>query len=126
MRRHDPFGELATMWADQARGAASRMSQSLSAELGTITATGLQLDRFKHELPDYLVAEYLTLDEPDFTTTEQDGTHTDSDGDSDPAHTHQVKTPSKLLPLHPGDRVLAIPVNDGQDYVVIARVVPNG
>lgn len=126
MRKHDPFGELASLMEGRARGAAGRIAQGISAELGTITATGLQLDRFKHELPDYLVAEYLTLDKPDFTATENDGAHMDSDGDNDPAHTHQVKTPDKLLPLQPGDRVLAVPVNDGQDYVVVARVVANG
>ncbi|MDD3927175.1 MAG: hypothetical protein PHT33_11025 [bacterium] len=126
MRRHDPFGELASIMDSRARGAAGRMSQDLSAELGTITATGLQLDRFKHELPDYLVAEYLTLDEPDFTETESDGAHSQPDAGYGGAHSHQVKTPDKLLPLHAGDRVLAIPVNDGQDYVVVARVVPNG
>jgi hypothetical protein len=126
MRRHDPFGELASMLETQARSASDRKAQSLSAELGTITATGLQLDRFKYELPDYLVSEHLCLDEPDFTTTESDGAHSQPDAGYGGAHTHQVKTPDTLLPLHPGDRVLAIPVNDGQDYVVVARVVPNG
>ena len=87
-------------------------TSAVSAELGTITANGLKLDRFKYEIQDYLVAEYLIM--PPTITTEISG----SDG-----HTHMIKTPEQLQPLKEGDRVLAVPVNGSKDFVVIAKVV---
>ena len=87
-------------------------TSAVSAELGTITTNGLKLDRFKYEIQDYLVAEYLIT--PTTITTEISG----SDG-----HTHMIKIPEQLQPLKEGDRVLAVPVNGGRDFVVIAKVV---
>ena len=94
----NPYKELARLIDDRAKRGITMATSAVSAELGTITANGLKLDRFKYEIQDYLVAEYLTL--PD-----------------------SIGLPEQLSPLKPGDRVLAIPVNGGKDFVVIARVV---
>jgi uncharacterized protein YebE (UPF0316 family) len=50
-------------------------------ELGTITSTGLKLDSFKKEIKDYMVLDYLTIN----NTTD---------------------LPNQLRPLSSGDRVL--------------------
>lgn len=121
----DPFKELARAIDQRAKQQAGRVFLSLQPELGTITATGLKLDRFKHEIRGYLVADYLTMATDFFTTTELDsGGHPQYTGDG--IHDHQIVTPEQLKPLAPGDRVLALPVNGCQDFVVIARVVSTG
>lgn len=94
----NPYKELARLIDDRAKRGITMATSTVSAELGTITASGLKLDRFKYEIRDYLVAEYLTL-------------------------TDSIGLPEQLKPLKPGDRVLAVPVNGGKDFVVIARVV---
>lgn len=120
----DPFKELASVLTDNAGKQAGKAALGMSPELGTITVTGLKLDRFKHELKDYLMAEYLMMPADFFTTTElNSGAHAQYTGDG--RHDHKVITPQQLKPLTPGDRVMALPVNGGQDFVVIARVVPN-
>lgn len=101
---------------------AGRAVIGLQPELGTITSTGLKLDRFEHEIRDYLMAEHLAMPADFFTTTElNSGAHTQQTGDG--RHDHSIITPGQLKPLAEGDRVLAVPVNNGQDCVVIARVV---
>ncbi len=90
------------------------VTSTLSAELGTITSSGLKLDRFKYEIQDYLVAEYLTVPADYMAQT-----------DVADLHNHKVITPKELLPLSPGDRVLAIQVNGGKDFIVVARVIPH-
>lgn len=126
---NDPYKQLVSMIETLIGKHVARAAAGITCELGTITATGLKLDGFKHEIRKYLVSEHLTLDEPDFTATENDGAHGPSCGDcggiGGAAHTHKVKTPKQLFHLHPGDRVLVAPVHHGQDFVVIARVVPN-
>lgn len=107
----DPFKEMANMFDNRAKEHAAR-AFIFAPELGMLTQSGLKLDNFKHEIKSYLVAEYLKLDGTDMTTTEFVADHE-----------HGVKTPSQLRPLAAGDRVLAVPVNGGRDFVVIARVV---
>ncbi|OKP91334.1 hypothetical protein [Paenibacillus sp. P32E] len=99
------------------------------AEMGTITVSGLKLDSFKHEIQDYLVAGWsVRLSMPAYTLS---GTINSSSGSG--AATFNV--PAKEIEdvqvdmaagLQPGDRVLTIPVNGGNDVVVICRVVDNG
>lgn len=108
----NPYKELAQLIDDRAKRGITMATSAVSAELGTITANGLKLDRFKYEIQDYLVAEYLIT--PTTIATEISG----SDG-----HTHMIKIPEQLQPLKKGDRVLAVPVNGGRDFVVIAKVV---
>ena len=121
----DPLKNLANSINTMAVRAASTAVTGVPCELGTITATmGLKLDRFRHEIQDYLVSEHLVLAKPDFTDTETDGAHSQPDAGYGGAHAHKVITPSELRPLGSGDRVLAAPVNGGQEYIVVARVVP--
>ena len=122
----DPFSELFGLLNAQMSDRAKKEMEGTwtTGELGTMTDDlGLKLDRYKHVINDYLISHHLTLAEPDMTKTEVDGSHSDPIGGT---HSHQVITPIQLLPLHPGDRVLAIPVNGGQDFVITARVVPRG
>ena len=124
--QEDPYGELFGMLGQQMAASAEEALKNgwLSAELGTMTTDlGLKLDRYKHVINDYMLSHHLTLAEPDMTKTEVDGSHADPVGGT---HSHQVITPIQLLPLHPGDRVLVLPVNGGQDFVITARVVPRG
>ena len=122
--------------------------QGSVAELGTIMDTyGLLLDNFKHVIPEYLVSEHLCTKKPGLTQTgtndqlvsqimDGDGNVsttllTDTGGTITPnqhthdrlSHSHQVVNPAELYTLSPGDRVLVLPVNGGQDYVVVARIV---
>lgn len=117
------FGMLGSQMSESAKGAIK--DGWATAELGTMTGDmGLKLDRFKQVIYDYLLSHHLTLAEPDFTDTETVG---GGGGDAEFApHSHPVITPTQLLPLHPGDRVLVMPVNGGQDFVITARVVPKG
>jgi hypothetical protein len=77
--------------------------------LGTISGDmSLMLDNeIKIPSGDYLVAEYLTMQEDYFTNTES---------------AEKVLTPQALKPLKPGDRVICLPLLDGDDIVVIGRV----
>lgn len=124
--RENPFEELAIMIRENNNADIGEAVKGgwLQRELGTMTdGLGLKLDRFKHIITDYLISDHLTLAEPNMTRTQVDGSHADPIGGT---HSHQVITPKQLLPLHPGDRVLVAPVNDGQDFVIVARVVPRG
>jgi hypothetical protein len=112
-----PFREAMSLITGRIDEAAAGEAKLASCELGYILDDySLKLDRLKTPLKDYLVAHYLTLQEPDFTQTETACGHC--------PHDHQVKTPQQLYHLHPGDRVLAVPVNGQQDFVVVARVMP--
>jgi hypothetical protein len=134
----DPVKQLARALAGTRAKAEGRQAALYGAELGTITATGLKLDRFKHEIRKYLVSHHLTLDEPYHTVVEPDTGHHGHGPSGSPdvsdhehpasegAHNHRVVNPNPLLPLHPGDRVLVIPVNEGREFVVVARVVVHG
>ena len=73
----------------------------LGVEFGTMTETGLQLDNFKHEITDYKVLDYLTIDKDYFAQTDTAGTD---------SHSHKVITPEGLKPLKSGDRVLVAQV----------------
>jgi len=131
----DPFRQLAAELERRMAGKAAGALAGIPCELGTITSSGLKLDSFKHEIRDYLVADWLAkIHLPAFTVS---GTQTgleDSLGGSvvgtanwscQPAEIDEVHV--EVLPdLKPGDRVLAIPVNGGQDVIVICKVVPNG
>lgn len=120
---NNPFGRMAKLLDDRMQDHARQSLTWVPALLGTITSSGLKLDIYKHEITDYLVSEHLTLDLPDFTTTESDGAHTQPGASYGGEHSHQVVTPSKLRPLGVGDRVLVQPVNNGQTFVIVARVV---
>jgi len=135
----DPFKQLAGIIAGQAKKAAGQALSGVPCELGTITASGLKLDTFKYEIQDYLVAEWMAkISLPAFFFVGTQTSPVDEQGNNLPGATTSQRTRYNLQEkeiepvtiefkpqLQPGDRVLAIPVNGGQDAVVIAKVVPN-
>lgn len=63
----DPYKSLAAVFRQQMAGYAKDMLSGMSTELGTITASGLKLDHFKHEIKSYWVADFpVTLEIPAF------------------------------------------------------------
>ena len=124
--KKNPFKALAGVIDGQSQKRAQQaVKRSWAAsELGTIVAGGLKLDNFGPVIQRYQVLHYLTLAEPDFVNTENVA---GGGGDAEFAsHNHPVITPVQLLPLHVGDRVLVAPVDNGQNFIVIGRVVPGG
>jgi hypothetical protein len=145
----DPFKSLAATIENQMRKHAQSAVFWAPSILGTITATGLKLDNFKHVIKNYLVADW-TLDgelEGDWNVPAHDETgeivlpsipgilHAGSVEGTYPvtykfaawSFTGEITTHKfnfHLKPqLLPGDRVLVAPVNNGQDFVVISKVV---
>lgn len=86
---------------------------SNSLVLGTITTTGLKLDDFKYEIANYLVLDYLKLNDSYST---ENTTCTSS-------HSHEFKTPNNLLSIKPGNRVLVARI--GNECIVVGRVTSN-
>lgn len=121
----DPFKRLKSKLDSKMQRQISSETSGKFGELGTVTATGIKLDNFKHEIKDYLIADYLTLPN-DFMTAVEPGKGEHDLPSHDYAHDHNVVTPKQLKPLKPGDRVLVIPVAGGQEFVIIARVVVPG
>lgn len=133
----DPFKSLAGIIATEAKKAAGAAVQGLPCELGTITASGLKLDSFKHEIKTYLVAEWMAkISLPVFFFVGTGTAPVDDQGNSLPGavtsdqtrydmrakEIDQVKIEIKP-DLQPGDRVLVISINSGQNHVVVAKVV---
>ncbi|MNJ35440.1 hypothetical protein D3C77_301770 [compost metagenome] len=134
---NDPFEEVAKSLKGQIAKGAGEALAGVSAELGTITETGLKLDNFKDEIQDYLVADFLTtLHLPAFWLI---GTTVQPDAEDEPVGTPSQRTrfdfEATLIEevrvnladgLMPGERVLVIPTNGGVDFVVMCRVVNGG
>lgn len=134
----DPYKGLASILDARISGIASTAIAGLSCELGTFTGSGLVLDSFKHEIQDYLVADWLvkvhfTLP---FKLLGKATSPVDDQGNNLPgASTSQLTrydfNPGQVeavrLELKPGlkagDRVLAVPVNGGREAVIICKVV---
>lgn len=136
----DPFKQFADVLEERMAGHAGRALSGVPCELGIITASGLKLDSFKHEVHDYLVADWLVkIHFPAFSLIGTATSPVDDQGNDLPGATTTPLTRYDFrsrevddvrlelkVGLQPGDRVLAVPVNGGQDAVVIAKVVPNG
>lgn len=125
----DPYGQLASsLYASMNKQTRQAMG-GVGAVLGTITSTGLKLDDFKHELQDYMVAELPgMLSLPRYTangTVTLGGQQQDMTFD---AEENEVEDTLFELGkgLKPGDRVLAVRVNSGNDVVVVCKVVSSG
>ncbi|NQX66811.1 hypothetical protein HQN90_11820 [Paenibacillus alba] len=127
----NPYKKLATTLDNRMSGHAASAITGLPAELGTMTAGGLKLDRFKHEIADYYVADWMAkLHLPAFTLggtvtglTSGSGAVT---GQGTFAFGESEVEDVRLEFQHglkSGDRVLAIPINDGNDVVIICKVV---
>lgn len=104
------FNELAREIKGGTNKAIDNALSSLGVGFGTITSSGLKLDKFKYEIKDYMILDYLNL--KDEYTTEATGTYT---------HSHVFKTPDNLKALKEGDRVLVATV--GNEFIVVGRVI---
>ncbi|BBI31458.1 hypothetical protein [Cohnella abietis] len=136
----DPFKKLVTTLESRLSGIAAKSLSGIPSELGTITGSGLKLDSFKYEIPDYMVAEWVTqLQLPAFSLVGTTTTPVDESGENEggaassqlirfdfnKTELNEVRL-NWLAGMKPGDRVLAIPVNGGKDAVVICKVVSSG
>ncbi|MEW6540563.1 MAG: DUF2577 family protein [Bacillota bacterium] len=133
----NPFKEIAGIIQGQAAGQAAAALQGVPLELGTIRASGLKLDSFKHEIKDYLVADWtVTLHLPAHAKIGTMTSPVDENGNPEPGTSTseltrfdfaEIEIPGVRVDfragLKPGDRVLVAPIHGGQDYVVIAKVV---
>jgi hypothetical protein len=107
----DVFNEISRTMNNNTNNVVGAATLSTGNVLGTITETGLLLDNFKYEFTDYLVLDYLKLD---------DSYRTESTSCT-VSHNHEFKTPHHLKKLKVGDRVLV--AQFGANNVVIGRVV---
>lgn len=128
----DPFKQLTSLLDMRISERASNAITGIPSELGTITATGLVLDSFKHEVQDYLVAEWFgtahfpSIQAKGKVTGLRDGEGRPVTGDAsysfDAFNVEDLRLELKAG-LKPGDRVLAVPINGGNDAIVICKVV---
>lgn len=109
----DVFNEIARAMHKNTHKAINGAIEGTGLTLGTITETGLLLDNFKHEFAEYMVLDYLKL---------EDSYSTESAGN--PSHSHEIKTPENIKRIKAGDRVLV--AQFGADNVIVGRVVSNG
>ncbi|MGW8823632.1 hypothetical protein SAMN04488688_102139 [Paenibacillus sp. cl141a] len=125
----DPYGQLASSLYASLNKQTRQAMGGVGAVLGTITSTGLKLDDFKHELQDYMVAELPgMLSLPRYTAA---GTATLGGQPQEMTFDVEENEVEDTLfelgkGLKPGDRVLAVRVNSGNDVVVVCKVVSSG
>lgn len=141
--------ELANILDKRMRQHATGALMGALCVLGTITANGVKLDDFKHEITDPLYAEWnVKLQLPGFFLL---GTETCMPAEGPVGVGASVDSSGALLPgagtrgltkytfasdqivdqvklelkpdLQAGDRVLVIPINGGQDCVILCKVV---
>ncbi|EOS57665.1 hypothetical protein [Paenibacillus barengoltzii] len=127
---NDPYAALAVSLRENAARKAAEVLTGATAELGTVTGTGLKLDSFKYEIQDYYVAEFPgILKLPELKMTGEVRGLRDSGGGGVEGQGQFTFMPSETkdavlsLKLQPGDRVLALPLNGGNDAIVLCRVV---
>lgn len=110
----DPYKEIAQMIDNRSKKNSRYAVMGIGSDLGAITSRmELKLDNFKHPISDYMVSEHLKMDPYFFTDVEKNSG----------SHSHRVITNKELKPLGPGDRVIVLLINGGQEHVVVARVV---
>ncbi|MEK3733671.1 MULTISPECIES: hypothetical protein [Paenibacillus] len=122
----DPYGQLASSLFSSFHKQTRQALSGVGAVLGTITSTGIKLDDFKHELQEYMVAELPGLLSLSRRTVE--GAMSWEGGQSAVSlELEEAELEDTLLKLNqglqPGDRVLAVRVNGGNDVVVVCKVV---
>nr|WP_322902955.1 hypothetical protein [Paenibacillus sp. SGZ-1009] len=135
MSKKDPYGHFADVMRSTMSQHTQQAISGLGAVLGTITASGVKLDDFKHEIQDYMIAELpglLELPQRIYTGS----VHPQGQGSfhggvslSDYAFDASAVQQSVLHVQHglkPGDRVLALRVNSGNDVVIVCKVVNAG
>lgn len=133
----DPFKSLVATLESRFSGIAAKSLSGVPSELGTITGSGVKLDSFKYEIPDYYVADWVAeLELPAFSlvgtmTAPVDETGNATGGGAPSQRTRFDFDETKIdevrlnwsAGIKPGDRVLAVPVNGGKDAVVVCKVV---
>ena len=122
----DPYGQLASSLYASFNKQTRQALGGVGAVLGTVTLTGLKLDDFKHEFQDYMVAELsglLSLPRHEVKgSMEWEGRQVNTTFHFDESEVEDARLePGKGL--KPGDRVLAVRVNGGNDVVVVCKVV---
>lgn len=134
---NNPFKEMASLIDSRGNKNLKGLLSGVPCELGTVTASGIKLDNFKHEYQDYLLADWkVRVHFPAFFFVGTSTRPVDDQGNSLPGATTTDQTKYDLKAkevdqvwldfkpdLVPGDRVLVIPINGGQDIVVICKVV---
>ncbi|MFC4600677.1 hypothetical protein [Cohnella hongkongensis] len=133
----DPFKSLVATLDSRFSGIAAKSLSGVPSELGTITGTGVKLDSFKYEIPDYYVADWVAeLELPAFSLVGTMIAPVDEAGnplgggapsqrtrfDFDETKIGEVRL-NWSAGIKPGDRVLAVPVNGGKDAVIVCKVV---
>lgn len=161
----DPYKELAGILKQEMNRSAGQALLGVPSVLGIMTATGVLLDDFKHEIKDPLVLESVVdidiemqlkvpahLEKGKLVIENNSDVRVTADGDPagptvgyimkgeqpiairfDPwdydasslgkIEAKQVRV--KFKPEYkPGDRVVCVLINGGQDVVIISRVVP--
>lgn len=126
----DPYTALVVALRDNSRDQLQAGLSGVALELGTITASGLKLDRFKYEISDYMMAEFpgrLRMPQVELAgrvNLLEDGTGDRIQGEGvfsfEPSESKEV---SFLVQYKPGDRVLVIPLEGGHEALVICKVV---
>ncbi|MEN6325783.1 MAG: hypothetical protein ABFD18_06215 [Syntrophomonas sp.] len=143
----DPFKEIANVLDKRMAGQVSMGTMGTQCVLGTMTATGVLLDDFKHEIKDPLYADWTLklniplgsrivsaaapvtaqgADIPNVTTstlTRMDFSNQDAEYGAGGANDIQRVNVELKSRLKAGDRILAIPINGGQECVIICKVV---
>lgn len=136
----DPFKSLVSTLESRFTGISAKSLSGIPSELGLITSSGLKLDSFKHEIPDFLVAEWVAeLELPAFSLVGTmiapvDETGNPTGGGAPSQRTRFDFDETKIgevrlnwsAGIKPGDRVLAVPVNGGKDAVIVCKVVSSG
>ncbi|MFC4302988.1 hypothetical protein [Cohnella boryungensis] len=136
----DPFKSLVSTLESRFSGIAAKSLSGVPSELGTITGSGVKLDSFKYEIPDYYVAEWMAeLELPAFSLigtmiAPVDAAGNPTGGGAPSQRTRFDFDETKIgevrlnwsAGIKPGDRVLAVPVNGGKDAVIVCKVVNSG
>jgi len=115
----DPYGQFADMMSSAMKGHTKQMASGLGGVLGTMTASGVKLDDFKHEIQDYMIAELPGTME----AGKGGGTAVSNADDSSESPGFGGDVTLQVNGFQSGDRVLAIRVNGGSDVIVLCKVV---
>ncbi len=138
----DPVKQIVTLLEERMAKNVTRGIMGLPpCVLGTMTATGVLLDDFKHEIKDPLYADWhFKLEMPQPSRVVVLAAPVNSDGSDIPPTQYSPLTridwtvvgdPNTTIHVHselkselqPGDRVLVVPINAGQECVIICKVV---
>lgn len=131
----DPYLSLVTSLSEKIKQYTQNALSGLSTELGTMTASGLKLDGFKHELKSYLVIDFpVTIELPSFhlvgtcvTPVDHEGYPLSIPGPRTRFEFEKTKIEGVRINLaeglQPGDRVAVVNINNGHDVIVIGKVV---